>query len=47
MSSIISFIFVIVPALIIIWFMVSVVSSLREQNSLLQELIKTLKNKEE
>lgn len=46
MDSLIVLVIYLVPALFIVWFMVSVVSLLREQNQLLRQLINKI-NKED
>ncbi len=41
----ITMLFYIVPVLIVLWFMISVVSALRENNEILRELINKIEEK--
>ncbi|WP_156111895.1 hypothetical protein [Ureibacillus manganicus] len=41
----VSFLFFAIPGLIVLWFMISTVTALREGNELLKELIKKLEKK--
>ncbi|BDH61768.1 hypothetical protein MTP04_18980 [Lysinibacillus sp. PLM2] len=45
MFILISMLFYIVPVLIVLWFMISVVSALRENNEILRELINKIEEK--
>ncbi|MFC5559008.1 hypothetical protein ACFPN4_07765 [Ureibacillus thermophilus] len=47
MSIIVSVLFYVIPALMIIWFMVSIVSALRRKNKLLEGILEELKKKNE
>lgn len=42
LDMIIAFIFYVIPALFIIWFMVSIVSAQRERNAILREIVEKL-----
>ncbi len=42
---IVSFIFYVIPALFIIWFIVNLVSLQRERNAILKEMLEHFKNK--
>lgn len=46
MSIIVSILFYVIPALIVIWFMVSVVSALRRKNRILEAILEELKKKD-
>ncbi|WP_156962306.1 hypothetical protein [Ureibacillus massiliensis] len=45
MVILITMLFYIVPVLIVLWFMISVVSALRENNEILRELINKIEEK--
>jgi uncharacterized membrane protein YraQ (UPF0718 family) len=45
MSIFVSVLFYVVPALMIIWFMVSVVSALRRKNKILEAILEEMKKK--
>ncbi|MBB5150547.1 MULTISPECIES: hypothetical protein [Ureibacillus] len=45
MTIIVSILFYVIPALLIIWFMVSVVSALRHKNKILEAILEEIKKK--
>ncbi|SOC06083.1 hypothetical protein SAMN05880501_104183 [Ureibacillus xyleni] len=45
MEIVVAFIFYVIPALFIIWFMVSIVSAQRERNTILREIVEKLEAK--
>lgn len=44
-TIIVSILFYVIPALLIIWFMVSVVSALRHKNKILEAILEEIKKK--